>query len=77
MRWRRRFAQRLTMPEATPWRALIAAAAQLGLGPREFWGLSLREWRALIAPAAAAEALSRQAFDQLAQMFPDTSYDPN
>lgn len=61
--------------EATPWRALIAAGFQLGVSPREFWRLSLREWRALTAPAAAADVLSRAAFDELAQLFPDSSYD--
>ncbi len=60
--------------EATPWRALLAAGFQLGVHPREFWRLSLKEWRALAAPAAA-EALSRAAFDELARLFPDNAYD--
>lgn len=63
------------MPEPTPWRAMIAAAAQHGVAPREFWRLSLREWRALLAPGAALEALSRQAFEDLARLFPDVTYD--
>lgn len=63
------------MPEPTPWRAMIGAAAQYGVVPREFWRLSLREWRALLAPAAAIEALSRQAFENLARSFPDVTYD--
>jgi uncharacterized phage protein (TIGR02216 family) len=61
--------------EATPWRALIVAGFHLGVSPREFWRLSLKEWRALTTPAAAADALSRAAFNELAQLFPDSAYD--
>ncbi len=60
-----------SMPaEATPWRALLAAASQTGIAPADFWRLSLREWRALIAPPAG-ETLSRQAFEALAKLHPD------
>jgi hypothetical protein len=48
---------------------MIAAALRLGVPPRDFWQLSLREWRALAAPAETA--LSRDAFDAMTHMFPD------
>lgn len=57
------------MVEATPWPTLLAAAQALGLAPAEFWRLSLKEWRALIAPSG--ETLSHSAFAALAQRFPD------
>ena len=62
-------------PEATPWRALLAAAIGLGVSPREFWRLSLREWRALSAPLLSADALSRTALDSLSAQFPDFQHD--
>jgi uncharacterized phage protein (TIGR02216 family) len=56
-------------PEPTPWPRLLAAALGLGLTPPQFWRLSLREWRALVAPRA--EQLTRAAFENLARRFPD------
>lgn len=58
-------------PEPTPWRALMAAASELGVPPHLFWRLSLREWRALSAPVKRAEALSRATFESLSAQFPD------
>jgi hypothetical protein len=49
---------------------MFRAAVQLGVNPQSFWRLSLREWRWLAAPAAGA--LSRTAFADLAERFPDT-----
>jgi uncharacterized phage protein (TIGR02216 family) len=57
-------------PDATPWPAMLAAAQRLGLPPASFWRLSLREWRALVAPAADA-AMPHAALAALAQRFPD------
>ncbi len=57
------------MTEPTPWPAMFRAALQLGVAPQNFWGLSLREWRWLAAPAA--NALSRTAFADLTERFPD------
>jgi uncharacterized phage protein (TIGR02216 family) len=57
------------MAEPTPWPKLLATALRLGLSPTQFWRLSLNEWRALVAPVG--EALTRAAFDMLAQRFPD------
>ncbi len=54
----------------TPWRAMLAVAAQLGVPPAHFWRLSLREWRAIAAPEGH-ETLPRAAFEALAQRFPD------
>ena len=31
------------------WGSLLGAALRLGISPREFWQLSLREWQALSA----------------------------
>lgn len=55
--------------EATPWRALLAIAGSLGITPVRFWRLSLKEWRALVAPARSA--LSRDALQTLVERFPD------
>jgi len=55
--------------EPTPWRTLMAAALSLGIAPEQFWRLSLREWRALVAPAR--RALSRDGFNELSEQFPD------
>ncbi len=49
---------------------MIAAALRLGVTPAHFWRLSLKEWRALIAPVGEG-ALTRAAFSALAQMHPD------
>ncbi|MBC7767543.1 MAG: phage tail assembly chaperone [Phycisphaerales bacterium] len=57
------------MVERTPWPALLAAAMRAGVAPRDFWRLSLKEWRALVAPTEAG--LSRAAFEAMAQVFPD------
>jgi hypothetical protein len=42
----------------------------LRLPPRVFWALSLPEWRAIAAPPAKP-TLSRRAFTQLMQRYPD------
>ena len=41
----------------------------MGIAPEAFWRLSLVEWRALTG--GETEALSRTAFEALAQRFPD------
>lgn len=58
------------MSERTPWRSLLALAAQIGVTPTAFWRLSLCEWRALVA-TAQDERLPRNAFDAMAAQFPD------
>ncbi|MEZ5957924.1 MAG: phage tail assembly chaperone [Hyphomonadaceae bacterium] len=60
------------MTESTPWRAMLAAALQLGITPHQFWRLSLPEWRVLIAPLGA-DMLPRAAFEALTHRFPDRS----
>jgi len=40
------------------------------LAPRDFWSLSLVEWRAMTAPRAAP-ALSRGELETLMQRYPD------
>lgn len=62
------------MTEATPWRALIAAALRVGVTPDRFWRLSLAEWRALSA-APPADQLTRAALAALAERFPDAKHD--
>lgn len=49
---------------------MIAAALGMGVPPAQFWRLSLKEWRALVAPRAEAP-LSRAALDALMRRFPD------
>jgi uncharacterized phage protein (TIGR02216 family) len=49
---------------------MLANAQNAGLGPEQFWRLSMREWRALHA-GVTAEAMTRAAFEALSQFFPD------
>jgi uncharacterized phage protein (TIGR02216 family) len=58
--------------DRTPWAELLAQAQSRGLDPAQFWRLSLKEWRALTAPAARQQ-LTRAAFEELARRFPDGS----
>jgi uncharacterized phage protein (TIGR02216 family) len=51
------------------WRGWLAAAAALGVAPRDFWRLSVKEWRALASPRAAA--LCRDELEALMRRFPD------
>jgi len=53
----------------TPWPQLLRLAVTLGITPEAFWRLSLAEWRALTTHET--DALSRQAFEALANRFPD------
>ena len=59
--------------EGTPWGAWLKTAFAFGLNPADFWRLSLKEWRALTAPAPAP--FNRAAFESLAAQFPDRPYD--
>ncbi|WP_339738964.1 phage tail assembly chaperone [Maricaulis sp.] len=52
------------------WHAALRLAARLGIAPREFWRLSLIEWRAL-AGAHDARPLSRAALQILMADYPD------
>jgi uncharacterized phage protein (TIGR02216 family) len=56
--------------EPTPWPEMIVAAQRMGLAPAQFWRLSLKEWRVLVAPAGGP-ALTREAFSALARRYPD------
>lgn len=57
-------------PEPTPWAAMLKLAAGLGLAPAQFWRVSLKEWRVLVAPDDSS-VLPRARFDALAEQFPD------
>nr|WP_272906882.1 phage tail assembly chaperone [Hyphobacterium sp. SN044] len=50
-------------------------AVRMGISPRDFWQLSLREWRMLTAPAGRAP-LGRAELDALRARFPDAPH-PN
>ncbi|CAN5340502.1 hypothetical protein BH09PSE2_BH09PSE2_03470 [soil metagenome] len=51
---------------------LRLAALRLGVAPAAFWGLSLREWRALTATnRGEAGPLGRASFDALLADHPD------
>ena len=51
---------------------MALAADRFGVAPEAFWRLSVREWRMLTAPAAAA-SMSRAALERLAAAWPDES----
>ncbi|MFZ5670886.1 MAG: phage tail assembly chaperone [Pseudomonadota bacterium] len=55
----------------TPWRALLRRAAALGLGPADFWRLSLVEWRALTECEGGLRPMGRAAFEAMAMDHPD------
>jgi|CXWL01.1.fsa_nt_gi hypothetical protein len=61
--------------EATPWRALLAAAHELGVPPQLFWKLSLKEWRALSTSVTHIGPLARRDFNSLSLQFPDFPHD--
>jgi hypothetical protein len=50
---------------------MLSASVRIGLTPRAFWRLSLREWRAL--NARPDNTLNRAAFEALAATHPDKS----
>jgi uncharacterized phage protein (TIGR02216 family) len=43
----------------------------LRLRPRDFWALSLPEWRAMLNPKGAAPAMARAGLEQLMREYPD------
>lgn len=54
------------------WPSLLRLAAErFGIPPREFWALSLAEWRALTSPPHAERPLSRAELDALLLEHPD------
>ncbi len=53
---------------------MLSCALQLGVAPAAFWRLSVKEWRALVQPAAPT-TLTRAAFEDLARRFPDGGHD--
>ncbi len=60
---------------AIPFKAWLAhAACRLGIAPRAFWQLSLREWQALAGPPEPAP-LPRSGLTELLNTYPDTRDD--
>ena len=55
----------------TPWGAMMRLAARAGVGPADFWRLSLKEWRLLIEAPAEAGPLGRREFERMAEAWPD------
>lgn len=58
------------MSAATHWAEMLRAAAGLGVGPADFWRLSLKEWRWLTGPAGGP-GLGREALTALMERYPD------
>jgi uncharacterized phage protein (TIGR02216 family) len=58
----------------TPWRAwMMFGLGRLGLSPREFWTMSLTEWRAIMA-AHEPPVLERTELETLMQEHPDVPH---
>ncbi|MDQ8027213.1 MAG: phage tail assembly chaperone [Brevundimonas sp.] len=55
----------------TPWGEMLRVAAGFGVTPAAFWSLSLREWRLLTSPRRPHDVLPRDAFERLAEAWPD------
>lgn len=53
----------------TTWKTRLRLAARLGIAPRDFWRLSVAEWRALTESDAAP--MDRATLDDLTKQFPD------
>lgn len=51
------------------WPSALRRGLQLGLPPREFWSLSLAEWRALTT--GSAEIPAQEAIERLRCAYPD------
>jgi hypothetical protein len=58
------------MSERGLWPRILSLGIRLGIAPAQVWQLSIREWRSLTA-TGSDETLSRAAFVELAQRFPD------
>jgi uncharacterized phage protein (TIGR02216 family) len=52
---------------------LCFAMRRFGLGPEEFWALTLAEWRAISAPEPGSPPISRVDLDALLAAHPDLS----
>ena len=52
-----------------PWGAMWRAALRAGVGPGEFWRLSVREWRWLAG--ASGDGMSGARLEALMAAFPD------
>ncbi|MFJ6023373.1 phage tail assembly chaperone [Brevundimonas sp. NPDC092305] len=50
---------------------MVRVAVSLGVGPAEFWRLSLKEWRMLTAPSGEGEPLGRAALERMVREWPD------
>jgi hypothetical protein len=50
---------------------MLRAAARLGVGPEEFWRLSLREWRMLTERPEGALPMRREDLTRMAEVWPD------
>ncbi|MFN3668406.1 MAG: phage tail assembly chaperone [Brevundimonas sp.] len=55
----------------TPWAEMLRTAAQLGVGPEEFWRLSLREWRMLTERPGGAASMGLGDLMRMAEAWPD------
>lgn len=53
-----------------PFDAWLRLAVRMGISPRDFWRLSLKEWRMLTAPVDPAP-LGRAELEALRVRFPD------
>jgi uncharacterized phage protein (TIGR02216 family) len=50
---------------------MMRTALALGVGPEEFWRLSLAEWRMLTEAASGGSPMGRNAFERLMAAWPD------
>lgn len=55
----------------TPWSEMMRTAAMLGVTPRAFWRLSLKEWRMLTQPPRSNAAIGRADLLRMAEAWPD------
>ncbi len=53
------------------WAQLLFRGQQIGISPRDFWRLSLREWRAINGEINAQKPMCKSEFEDLARTFED------
>ncbi len=56
----------------TPWGEMMRAAIRMGVGPEEFWRLSLKEWRMLTEVGGGAAPLGRGELEMMQAAWPDS-----
>jgi hypothetical protein len=58
-----------------PWSALLTKAAEIGIGPADFWEVSLKEWRLIMQGSGSTPAMGRGELEAMLAKHPDGGSD--